>query len=517
MSRIEATPSLAAGVPIRLRTMVRLSSCAPLFSWLVCLGLTGCGDSPQPAPASKADSCAAPAAPAMSGAVGHVVGDGTAASCTTDALRAALASGGSVSFDCGADPVTLAITETLVARDGTSIDGGGRVTLDGGDAVRILRTESQATVLLAGLTFQHGHARHTEDPDGGQDSGGAVLRGWQGKLHVRDCTFQDNVAEATDGFGGGALGTASSGWTTLVKSTFRRNSALFGGAVYSMLSDLTVVDSDFEDNQATGSDGGAIFTDGAYTPADADPGDVGGTISVCGSRFVGNTGKASSGAGFLFAYGRDQLLINRSEFRGNRVESADPGLGGALRIDAVAFVDNSLFVDNSSAGQGGAVWMGRGPAVFENVTFHGNHADLWGGAISYGDQAVTLDSCTVARNVAGEGSDALFGNEGALVAHDSLFVNNGEKDGPNRHCRVALEGDHNLVFPASADDACGAGPSHADPRVADALADLGGATETLAIGPGGGADGAGVACPATDQRGVARDVNRCDLGAFELP
>ena len=83
-------------------------------------------------------------------------------------------------------------------------------------------------------------------------------------------------------------------------------------------------------------------------------------------------------AAFLYAYGQDQLIINRSEFRNNRVTTSDPGLGGAIRIDAVAFVYNTLFAQNDCAGQGGALWMGRGPALFENVTFFANHAAKWG-------------------------------------------------------------------------------------------------------------------------------------------
>jgi predicted outer membrane repeat protein len=496
---------------------LRVSSAIVVLS--IGLGLSSCGSSPDEGEPSTTQGarCEVPAAPTTSGESRRkVVGDGTAASCTEGALRDALAGGAAVTFACGPEPVTIAVTETLVAPDGTSIDGAGKVRLDGGDAVRLLRTESDATVVLGGLVFRRGHATHGDDPEGGQDSGGAVLRGWRSRLHVRSCTFEDNVADATDGFGGGAIGTASSGWTTIVSSTFRGNRSRFGGAVYSVLSDLTVVDSDFEDNQATGSDGGAIYTDGAYVPKDTDPGAFGGTISVCGSRFVANGAVASAGAGFFFTYDKDQLDIAASEFRENEVTSADPGLGGALRIDAVASVRTSLFVDNHAAGQGGAVWMGRGPALFENVTFYGNRADLWGGAISYGDEPVTLSSSTVARNVAGESSDALFGGEGALVAHDSLLVDNGVAAGPNRHCRVALLGDHNLVFPATADDVCGPGHAHTDPRVAADLADLGGPTETLAIGRGGGADGAGAGCPAIDQRGEPRERDRCDIGAFEL-
>src|SRR5689334_15531384 len=56
-----------------------------------------------------------------------VVGTGTAASCTFDALDAAVTAGGVITFDCGPDPVTIAVTRTLnlpLMKD-TVIDGGG--------------------------------------------------------------------------------------------------------------------------------------------------------------------------------------------------------------------------------------------------------------------------------------------------------------------------------------------------------------------------------------------------------
>src|SRR5881392_2615346 len=42
-----------------------------------------------------------------------VVGTGTAASCTFAALDAAITAGGVITFDCGPDPVTIAVTQTL--------------------------------------------------------------------------------------------------------------------------------------------------------------------------------------------------------------------------------------------------------------------------------------------------------------------------------------------------------------------------------------------------------------------
>ena len=71
-----------------------------------------------------------------------VVGNGTPASCTSDAFVSAVANGGIITFSCGPDPVTITLSRTakIFNDKGPKIvtDGGGRVTLSGGGKVRIL-------------------------------------------------------------------------------------------------------------------------------------------------------------------------------------------------------------------------------------------------------------------------------------------------------------------------------------------------------------------------------------------
>jgi hypothetical protein len=485
---------------------------------VITLGCTGEGSSTeyQPPPSLDANTCVVPDAPELTG-IEQVVGQGTPTSCTVNAFRDALAKGGRISFNCGEEMITLTLDETLIVIDGTAVDGGGLVTLDGDDSTRILATEAHSNVLLEGLTFAHGHSRSNDGSPAANGAGGAVQRGWQSHLYLRNDYFIDNKADGDQGFGGGALATDSSGWTTIVDCRFIGNEAPLGGAIHSLLSDLTIVNSRFESNLATRSDGGAIFTDGAYTPPNSEHGRDGGTIHLCGTTFENNEARTSAGAGFFYAYGIDRLMINRCEFRGNSVSSADPGLGGAIRIDADSYLSNSLFADNSTEGQGGAAWFGRGPIHFENVTFYANHAALWGGAISYSDVSTTLTNCTFAKNSAGENCGALFGDEGIVTSINSLYVDNSSKDVNFATCRNPLKGINNLVWPAGNDDACGSSETlmHEDPQVSGQITDEGGATNTLALGTRSPALDVGTNCPATDQRGMPRDSDRCDLGAYE--
>lgn len=84
-----------------------------------------------------------------------VVGGGAPASCTDAALRAAVGKGGIVTFDCGADPVTITVASEVAVDKDTVIDGGGRVTLSGGKQSRILHIKSAWNVPTPLLTVQH--------------------------------------------------------------------------------------------------------------------------------------------------------------------------------------------------------------------------------------------------------------------------------------------------------------------------------------------------------------------------
>src|ERR1022692_1022056 len=69
-----------------------------------------------------------------------VVGTGSASSCSFSMLEAAVTKGGVITFNCGSAPVTIPVTATpnLPTNKNTVIDGGNKVTLDGGNAVQIL-------------------------------------------------------------------------------------------------------------------------------------------------------------------------------------------------------------------------------------------------------------------------------------------------------------------------------------------------------------------------------------------
>lgn len=281
----------------------------------------------------------------------EVVGNGTPASCTTAALAAAVRDGGSVAFDCGPNPVTITLTQTLYTCNTTTcrhpwqggtpvdslvLDGGGLVTLSGGDVRGIFyansceesfgwlsstcNVETRPSITFRDITFAHGNAQGP--PAGLEDVGGGgaiAMRG--GTLTVEDVTFTGNrTVGAHSDWGGGAVRvTGMVRPATFTRTTFANNAGASGGGLSSLHAPMVVTDSVFTGNVATGwgassglgGNGGAIYFDGtsqdvrivrtSITGNVAPEGGPAvfyvsnnrtGTLSIEGSTFSGNTGQS---------------------------------------------------------------------------------------------------------------------------------------------------------------------------------------------------------------------------------
>jgi hypothetical protein len=235
-----------------------------------------------------------------------VIGNGTKASCTGDAFVAAIAKGGTVTFDCGPDPVTIVLTQTAkVFNDkGTKlvVDGGNKVTLSGGGTTRILymatcdkaqvyppgpgdcNTNPGVQLVVQNLTFIDGSAKGIAEGSN-NDGGGGAIHAQGGSLKVVNCRFFNNVCDDLGSdVGGGAIrkldylvaagaGPARPVW--IVNSTFGGkdgfgNSCANGGALSSIGVSWNLANSWFSYNTAVGhgansgegGNGGAIYNDG---------------------------------------------------------------------------------------------------------------------------------------------------------------------------------------------------------------------------------------------------------------
>lgn len=432
-----------------------------------------------------------------------VVGDGTPGSCTRAALASALTGGGSVTFNCGANPVSISITQTLeVSAANTTIDGGGRITLQGVAGVRILRHftwdfNAPSTLSLRNLTINGASISGV----GEAANGAAILSQNQSAnfpqdfptLNIENVTFSNNTSTLTGlpnqagilgyDFGGGAVFSIG-GVVNISGSTFSNNrtNGGAGGAVHILGSNLTISGSSFTDNVATvrvtndtnSGYGGAVYVDGGWS------GGSNGGVSITNSSFTG--GRAANQGGFayinLYSSRSDRLTIDGSRFVDNVVSGGGMGLGGALSggvtpnggtNTAPITITNSLFSANSVSGgargaSGGAIAFAQ-PAsvVIGNSTFTGNRAngvctDCWnanGGAIYMVNHPVAAQftNLTIANNYAGwVGGGISIGGQGAVL-RNTFFANNTADNGGNgwqiqQHCSASYtNGGSNLQFP----------------------------------------------------------------------
>jgi hypothetical protein len=227
----------------------------------------------------------------------HVIGTGTAASCTSAAVVKAVAEGGIITFNCGHNPVTINMTATAEVHNTSRqvvLDGGGKVTLSGMGKRRILymntcnksltwitnHCDNQATpqLIVQNLTFTGGTAWGDSSRDMADGSGGAIFDEG-GQLKVVNSRFTNNRCRSWGPDLGGAAIRAFEMYTRepvyVVQSTFTGGVCSNGGALSSIAASWTVLNSLFSGNRAIGwganppvrgtpggGSGGAIYTDG---------------------------------------------------------------------------------------------------------------------------------------------------------------------------------------------------------------------------------------------------------------
>jgi hypothetical protein len=263
-----------------------------------------------------------------------VIGNGTAGSCTSAAVVAAVAAGGIITFSCGSAPITITLSATAKIRNASPVvvlDGGGKVTLSGGGQRRILymdtcdqaqgwttshcQDQDSPQLTIQNLTFVDGNSTGQSTDGGG---GGAVfVRG--GRVRVINSIFRRNRCDASGpDVGGAALRVLSQSGglpVYVVHSTFggspgQGGACSNGGALSSIGVSWVVLNSVLSYNDAIGhganpaqagtpggGSGGAIYTYGNQY-----------TVTVDGTLITGNHANAGGGAIFFVSNDRTGTL-----------------------------------------------------------------------------------------------------------------------------------------------------------------------------------------------------------------
>jgi hypothetical protein len=305
-----------------------------------------------------------------------VVGTGDAASCSEAALTAAIGKAGVITFNCGSAAAVITVSKTLELKTSadTVIDGGNKVTIDGGGKVRILSWNSADwqnnthTLTLQHLVLANGKASgtmmipmHPEPCSQGYNDGqGGALLMRDGNLRAIDVTFLNNsAAELGPDTGGGALYLLGSKPAYIASCTFSGNKASNAGAMGSLFTTDFIYDSLFENNSAvghgannddasmcdfmnngqhevgSGGNGGAIYSDGVAMD-----------VTICGTQVRNNKSGAFGPAVFFTSNDQSMkgtLSIRDSSMSGNMGDSSwqwKPGI--ATNADTPEPINSTL-------------------------------------------------------------------------------------------------------------------------------------------------------------------------------
>jgi len=510
------------------------------------------------------------------------VGTGTPASCDYAAIVAAVggASGGLVTFNCGAAPLTIFLTTPINIYAPTTFEGANKITLSGNSSSRIFHVVSGGALTLRNIVLTNGYGSDWSSVT----EGGAIVH--NGPLVLENVTIRNSVSVSS----GGAIAGFGAPMTA-TNSLFENNSARNGGALFpwGVLSVYKLNNTILRGNVATysvdgtGLGGAALVWEGAR-------------MEISGGAVISNT--ALGGGGVALRGANSSLLIaDNTELRGNisnqwggaiDAENATVDIdharflanesyhggaimaaGGGTTIVSTLFtnnraehggalyardtnrtfslnIENSTFDSNTAESDGGAVHLDPYTiALMNNVTLSNNvYGYRGGGVMVWHDSTLILDNVTISDNspdVSGGHYGGGIYSKGDLLLGNVTIANNGADSGG----AVYREGNNPAnvkntvfanntggncagpIFPAqtfslSTDTTCGVGePTNKvnQPAKLAPLADNGGEVRTML--PQSGSllidGGTCVGAPATDARGVTRpQFGGCDIGAVEV-
>jgi hypothetical protein len=258
------------------------------------------------------------------------------------------------------------------------------------------------------------------------------------------------------------------------------------------------------------------------------------TLQVTGCQIVDNLGDGN-GSGILNV---GYASVLDSTIEGNYTWF---GFGGGIYSQGTLYVARVLLNQNIASkhvgmgGCGGGVCVNGGQASFTNTTFCGNMAQgesLPGlGSAVYGlSGSVEMVNCTIVRNEARtdpyggstpQRGDAAFYNYNASVTllNTIIATNFCDSGDPPDVCGAFVSQGYNFIGNSSGSSGWNAVTDYqnAPPLLLGPLQDNGGPTLTCALLPGSLCILAGTStgAPVTDQRGVFRPYNQCDIGAYQ--
>lgn len=299
----------------------------------------------------------------------HLIGNGTPESCNCDDFIDAVAKGGKIVFNCGKKPITIILdrpAKIFNNKPNVVIDGGGLITLSGGNTTRILymntcdknlvwttshcQNQDHPKLTVQNITFINGNSENETEFDGGgaiwvrggifkavncrffnnrcattgPDVGGGAIRVFDQyedrPVYIVNCTFGGAEGYGNVGSNGGAISSIGVSWT-IINCLFSFNKAIGNGG------------NPPENGTVGGGSGGAIYNDGNTM-----------TLKILGTLIEENQVNAYGSAVFFVTNNhKGDIFIDECTIKNNKGGSWYPKYPGiSMHDDTKIVVKNSV-------------------------------------------------------------------------------------------------------------------------------------------------------------------------------
>ncbi len=263
----------------------------------------------------------------------------------------------------------------------------------------------------------------------GAGSNGGVIHVSNAELKVRESIFSLNYSD----YWGGVI-LAERAVIEISDSSLFENNASTGGTIHCSDSNLTILDSNFSENQSVYAGGSIASVNsnihanrGIFSKNLVTSNNGGGSIngqygSIVLSQCTFDQNQAPLDGGAIYAQNME-LNTTNCTFTNNRSTSNNGG--GAINAKYVVFHDlNGSYSDNSAASSGGAIdaLSSSGSMLFSQ--FSGNHSDYSGGAIYAEDSNFTASGNSYVENSSDSFGGAVLAQNGDWIETFANYSNN---------------------------------------------------------------------------------------------
>ncbi len=372
--------------------------------------------------------------------------------------------------------------ETGDADDGYPlVDDDGVEIPSGADSIAILFDgTTDGVITLEGALAVTSHIVIEGNGSVIEGAGNQIFDVSAGSLTIANLTLSGGWSEKN----GGAISVRDAALTLNNSVVSGSGARALGGGIYAFNSDLSLFDSAVTGN-ATGVLSKPASDEDAAQAAEVDETETGAQTADTDEPEASAQAESAdetapeqipwdtSGGGVYFSGEDNSLVIARSGLDTNKAHNH----GGGLYIaSGRATISNTTLSGNRAGGNGGAVYN-AGDSKLTHVTVVFNAAAHIGGI--FDSATLQLHNSIVSDNAGGDCEGAFSGQLGNLIRDETC-----SHDG--------ISGDPNLLL-------LGGAPAYYLPQEGSPALDAASSDH----------------CPATDQRGINRALDACDIGAAE--